>query len=76
MTMNRDEHMAWAKQRALAYVDSGDTQGAFASFLSDLGKHDETQEARRVFGQFGTPLLMAGHIKTPAQMRDFIIGTN
>jgi len=38
--MNRAEHLAWAKERALAYLP--DWQNATASFVSDLNKHDET----------------------------------
>jgi len=41
--MNRQEHMAWAKRRALEYVDTGDVKNAFASMASDLGKHPETE---------------------------------
>lgn len=39
--MTRAEHLAWAKQRALEYVDMGDISGALASMMSDLGKHPE-----------------------------------
>lgn len=37
--MTRAEHLQWAKDRALAYLP--DTSQAMASFVSDLGKHDE-----------------------------------
>ena len=40
--MNREDHMAWCKERALEYVDQNDNQQAFASMMSDLGKHEET----------------------------------
>jgi hypothetical protein len=40
--MTRAEHLAWAKQRALEYVDRGDLQNAVTSMLSDLGEHSET----------------------------------
>ncbi len=39
-TVTRAEHLAWAKERALAYLP--DWQNAMASFNSDLNKHDET----------------------------------
>jgi len=39
--MTRDEHLAWAKQRAMEYYHRGDLSSAVASMLSDLGKHDE-----------------------------------
>ena len=39
--MSRDEHLEWAKHRALEYLDAGDNQNAFTSMLSDVGKHPE-----------------------------------
>lgn len=38
--MTRAKHLAWAKERALAYLP--DWHNAMASFISDLGKHKET----------------------------------
>ena len=40
--MTRQEHLDWCKQRALEYVDGGDLTNAYASMVSDLGKHPET----------------------------------
>ena len=40
----RAEHLAWCKQRALAYVEQGDLNNAFASMISDLRKHPETEK--------------------------------
>ena len=41
-TRTRDEHLAWAKARALEYLDKErDLKSAFASMCSDLGKHPE-----------------------------------
>jgi hypothetical protein len=37
--MPRAEHLAWAKQRALAYVERGELVNAVASMISDLEKH-------------------------------------
>jgi hypothetical protein len=39
--VTRDEHLAWAKQRALEYVDAGELENAVASMGSDLNKHPE-----------------------------------
>lgn len=39
--MTRDEHLAWAKKRALEYLDAGDLLNAVASIGSDLDKHPE-----------------------------------
>lgn len=38
----REQHLAWCKERALAYVDRGDLVNALASFTSDMSKHPET----------------------------------
>lgn len=40
--MDRAEHLAWCKQRALEYLDAGDVQNAVASMMSDMRKHSET----------------------------------
>ena len=36
--MNRDEHLAWAKRRALEYLAAGELMEAFTSMASDLNK--------------------------------------
>ena len=40
--MTREEHLAWAKQRALEYVNAGDLINAVASMGSDMSKHEST----------------------------------
>lgn len=53
--MTRAEHLAWAKERALEYMDRGDMNGAIGSMTSDLGKHEETRFApRRLDGVLAT----------------------
>ena len=42
--MTRAEHLAWAKGRALAYLDIGDTSQAVASMVSDMRKHEGSDE--------------------------------
>ena len=57
--MTRDEHLAWAKKRALAYLDmEHDVQNAFASMASDLKKHG--QEVTKL-----VPRLMKDPTKIP-----------
>jgi hypothetical protein len=70
--MTRGEHLDWCKQRALAYIDAGDTPKAFTSMASDLSKHPETADHGAL--QFGMLLLMSGHLNSPEQMREFING--
>jgi hypothetical protein len=72
--MNRADHLAWCKQRALEYVDAGDLEGAFASMGSDLRKHPETADHQAPM--LGMMLMMSGHLSTPAEMRDWINGHN
>ncbi len=48
--MNREQHLAWCKGRALQYLDRGDYGQAIASMGSDLGKHEETAALARQFG--------------------------
>ena len=73
-TITRAEHLAWCKERALAYVDQGDVQDAIASLMSDLRKHDETRGHGAI--ELGMMLLMGGQLSTETQMRDFINGCN
>ena len=70
----RAEHLAWCKERALEYVDRGDTAQAFASMGSDLGKHPETEG--HVAIQLGMMQIMTGGLSTPEDMRKFINGFN
>jgi hypothetical protein len=72
--MNRSEHMAWCKKRALEYVNTGDLSQAFTSMASDLGKHPDTEQHSGI--QLGMMLLMGGHLNSPQKMREFIEGFN
>jgi len=74
MIQSRAEHLAWCKERALQYVDSGDLNNAFASLISDLRKHPETEG--HAAAELGMMLLMAGHLSTEKDMREFIVGCN
>ena len=70
----RAAHLAWCKARALEYVEQGDTNQAFSSMASDLGKHDET--AGHIGIQLGMAQMMGGMLSSPAEMRKFIEGFN
>ena len=71
---NRDEHLAWCKERALEYADRGDMANAIASMGSDLNKHPDTE------GHTGMELMMmmamAGQFDRPGELRKFIEGFN
>lgn len=72
--MTRKEHLDWCKQRALEYVDMNDLQQAFASMISDLGKHPETQGHTGIDLMLG--LMMIGKLDTAKEMRECINGFN
>lgn len=38
--MTREEHLEWAKLRALEFMDSGDHMAAMSSIISDLNKFE------------------------------------
>ena len=67
-----EEHLAYCKRRALAYVEQGDLTQAFASMGSDLAAHPLTHNHSGVL--LGTMLLMGGHLDTAEKMRTFIEG--
>jgi hypothetical protein len=74
--MTRAEHLQWAKDRALEYADQGDVASAIGSLRSDLGKHPDTAQSVGVVDELMMPLVMAGHLSAPAELRKFIEGFN
>ena len=68
----RAEHLQWCKDRALEYLDSGDSSQAFTSMMSDLGKHPETENHAAI--QLGVMLMFSGNLNTVSEMRKFIEG--
>ena len=72
--MTRAEHLKWCKDRALKYVDLGDTSQAYASMVSDMRKHTETENHIGI--ELGMMMLMSGHLSTQEEMRKFILGFN
>lgn len=74
MGNSRSEHLTWCKKRALEYVDAGDLSQAYASMVSDMRKHPETENHPAL--DLGTMLLMGGQLSTANEMRKFIEGFN
>ncbi len=72
--MNRSEHLQWCKDRAMEYVQQNDITTAVASFLSDMGKHPET-EGHAALGM-GMMLLMSGNMDNTADAEKWIQGFN
>lgn len=72
--MTRDEHLAWAKARALEYADQGDATNAMASIGSDLQKHPDTANHAGI--QLGMMMMMSGNLRGREEVRRFIEGFN
>lgn len=70
----RAEHLAWCKQRALAYADRGDLTNAVASMCSDLRKHPETEN--HAGAQIMVMQAAAGLLDRPGELRRCIEGFN
>lgn len=70
----RDEHLAWAKARALAFLDAGDLKNAFTSMASDLSKHEAfCKPVYETLNQLGVMYLIYGDAHG---LRDWINGFN
>lgn len=69
--MTRDEHMAWCKKRALAYLPH-DPMQAITSMLSDIRKHPETKSD--ILAGLTINLMMIGALSTSEQARHHIEG--
>lgn len=74
--MNRQDHIEWAKARALAELNTdpcGDGPlNALASINSDLRKHPETENHTGI--DLGIMMAMSGLLNTESQVRDHING--
>ena len=68
----RTEHITWCKDRALAYVDAGEPGNALASIMSDLRKHPGTADHGAI--ELGAMLMMAGHLQSAQDVREWIEG--
>jgi hypothetical protein len=68
--VTRAEHLSWAKDRALEYLP--DVPQAVASFISDLGKHDELRD--HAVKELIAGLLFAGLLDV-YKCREMIEGT-
>ena len=71
--MNRSEHLAWCKRRAIAYLPNC-PQEALTSMFSDLGKNPETEGHIAI--ELGTMLMLTGDLTHPDDVRRFIEGFN
>lgn len=69
------EHLAWCVERAMEYADRGDMTNAWASFCSDVRKHEGTEH---IFSNplLGMALVSGVYSTTPTEFRRFIEGWN
>lgn len=69
MSMTRDEHLAWCKQRAIAeydyYQGAEKQRNGLTSMMSDLNKHPETASQVAL-------MLIVGHMLIPMSRQAFI----
>lgn len=70
--MERSEHLQWCKDRANEYVQNGDVKEAFASFQSDMSKHEGTANHKAL--DLGLMLLLSGNLSDAQQMTHWIDG--
>lgn len=71
--MTRNEHLAWAKDRALAELDGGGgLPAAMASIQSDLRKHPDLRDHSGL--ELMAMLAFGGHLSSAREVREFIGG--
>lgn len=66
----KDEHLTWARTRAMQYVAVGELQAAVTSFACDLAKHPQTRTNDAPL--IAAELLRMGRLSTPGEMRSFL----
>jgi hypothetical protein len=72
--MTKEEHLEWAKLRALYYCDFGDPAQAVASMTSDMAKHPDIALPHGVIAGPLADALMAASRGNRAAVRDWILG--
>jgi hypothetical protein len=70
-TTTREEHLKWCKDRALEYIEMGEPEHAFNSFMSDLFKHEETKTHPKI--QKGIISYLSGRFENAEEAKRFII---
>ena len=72
--MNREEHLAWCKERAREYLPDDPAQ-AFSSMLGDLREHPELESHSGI--ELGAmQMMLPGWIDNSAKVGEFIEGFN
>ncbi len=71
--MDRNEHLEWAKERAVREASENGGVEAWSSFVSDMQKHEELKEHIAI--ELGTMTLGMNHFNTVETIK-FIAGFN
>lgn len=71
LTTERGRHLHWCKTRAFEYLDRGDIKNAWASFVSDMSKHETTADHIAL-----NPSMAALYMNNEREFRRFIEGFN
>lgn len=71
--MDRESHLQWCKDRAIKYCEIGDNNQAMNSFISDMRKHEETEDHGAIELLF--QMAFMGHLEG-GKMKEFINGFN
>ncbi len=72
--MDKQEHLSWAKGRAMEYIEKGDTTNTYTSLAADLGKHPDLEGHSAIM--LGMRLMLIGKLSSTDEMRKFIQGIN
>lgn len=72
--MERDEHLVWAKERAIKERDDHGSIQGWASFSSDMSKHCELETHAAL--PLGTMMLLQGLLATKKDFDKYIDGFN
>lgn len=70
--MTGREHLAWCVERAMEYANRGDMAQAWASFASDVTKHEAT--AYIAGHELFAMVMVSGIHNTPRDFEHFIGG--
>jgi hypothetical protein len=73
--MTREEHLEWAKKRALEYLDANDPAQGFTSMICDLGNHPELKNHIGIRMGVGF-MMLPGWITNTREVRRWIVGFN
>ncbi len=72
--MDREQHLQWAKDRAIEILRTMDNASAWTSFVSDMGKHEKLKDHKAL--DMGMMMLIGGMWQSESDCEKFILGFN